>query len=214
MDDVGYNGKKLDERILDAGCGSGGFLIEVINRVKSYHKNKPQEMICSLINNVVGFDVNPVAVLTTRTNYLLAIAPFLKNNSSLLISIPIYLDDSITTPTAEGHTNIKNDSYLISTVEGVFSLPKNFVDSGSLNNGMQIIDQCLESDYPKNDFIRLFEKSIQLSKKDIDEIGMFYEKIERLHLNNKNRIWIKLIQNSFAPLLHTELDCIVENPLG
>ena len=69
---------------------------------------------------------------------------------------PPYLAVSLITPTAEGQTDIKNDSYLISTVEGIFSLLKNFVDSGLLNNGMQIIDQCLESNYPKNDFIKLF----------------------------------------------------------
>ena len=211
LDDVGYTGNKINERILDPGCGSGGFLIEVINRIKSHKKNHSSEIISSLINNVVGFDVNPVAVLTARTNYLLAIAPLLKDNS-LLISIPVYLADSIITPTIENQAPTNQNSYLISTVEGIFSLPRNFVDSGSLTIGMQIIDQCLESDYPKNDFIKLFEKEMPLSKIDMKEIGVFYEKIRKLHMQNKNRIWIKIIQNSFAPLLHTEFDYIVGNP--
>lgn len=214
LDDVGYTGKKPDERILDAGCGSGGFLVEVINRIKKNNgSSPPQEIIGSLVNNVVGFDVNPVAVLTARTNYLLAIAPVLKNDNSLSVSIPVYLADSIITPTTE-HEEPDDDSYLISTVEGIFSLPKNFVDSGLLNAGSQIIDHCLESHYPTKDFMALFEKEMipPSRKNDLDKISQFYEKIMHLHSENKNRIWIKIIQNSFAPLLHTEFDYIVGNP--
>jgi hypothetical protein len=43
-------------------------------------------------------------------------------------------------------------------------------------------------------------------------ITNFYEQIKILHSRNKNRIWVKLIQNSFAPLLHTEFDYVIGNP--
>ena len=212
LDDVGYVGK-IDKKILDAGCGSGGFLVEVINRIKKKNNANPEKLISMLTTNVVGFDVNPVAVLTARTNYLLAIAPLLSSiRTSFLITIPIYLADSIITPTTEGKGEISDNSYKISTVEGMFVLPKDFVDFGYLNEGMQIIDQCLQSNYPTRDFIKTFKKNIALKDPEFKQIEIFYEKIVELHSKDKNRIWLKLIQNSFAPLLHTEFDYVVGNP--
>ncbi len=210
--DVGFDGNP-DKKVLDAGCGSGGFLVEVINKIK--RNNEPnQELLSKIINNVVGFDVNPVAVLTARTNYLLAISPLLeKKKTPIQITIPIYLADAIITPTREGQRKLsETDSYLISTVEGVFALPKEFVDSGLLNDGMRIIEECLESDYPIKDFKILFEKKIKLEDKDMKVVIDFYERVKELHSQDKNRIWIKIIQNSFAPLLHSEFDYVVGNP--
>jgi type I restriction-modification system DNA methylase subunit len=212
--DVGFNGN-IDKKILDAGCGSGGFLVEVINKIKEANKDKSnQDVLSKIINNVVGFDVNPVAVLTARTNYLLAISPLLKDkNNPIQITIPIYLADAIITPTREGQRKlIETDSYLISTVEGVFALPKDFVDFGYLNEGMRIVEECLESDYPAEDFKTLFRKKIELPENDMKVILDFYNRIKELHKQDKNRIWVKIIQNSFAPLLHTEFDYVVGNP--
>ncbi|HDY72897.1 MAG TPA: hypothetical protein ENH90_01940 [bacterium] len=213
MSDVGFDGN-LDKKVLDAGCGSGGFLVEAINQIKKKNSNKNnQEVLSKVIQNVVGFDVNPVAVLTARTNYLLAISPLLKNKPrQIQITLPIYLADAIITPTKEGQAKLSADSYLISTVEGVFSLPKNFVDSGYLTEGMRTIEECLETNYPTEDFQEVFSKIIRLPKEDVEVVNNFYNQIQDLHSKNRNRIWVKLIQNSFAPLLHTDFDFIVGNP--
>ncbi len=48
-------------------------------------------------SNVVGFDLNPLAVISARTNYLLALGDLLQHRSGE-ISIPVYLADSILTP--------------------------------------------------------------------------------------------------------------------
>jgi type I restriction-modification system DNA methylase subunit len=213
INDVGFDGNP-DKKVLDAGCGSGGFLIEAINRVKqkATTTNKA-ELLSKIMNNIVGFDVNPVAVLTARTNYLLAISPLLKDKPrQIQLTIPIYLADAIITPTQEGQAKLTSDAYLISTVEGLFSLPKIFVESGYLNDGMKIIEDCLESNYPLDDFNKLFIEKVNLSKQDMMIINNFYTKIQELHLQDKNRIWVKIIQNSFAPLLHTDFDFVVGNP--
>lgn len=214
INDVGFDGDS-DKKLLDAGCGSGGFLVEAINKIKKKNKGKPrQEVLSKILNHIIGFDVNPVAVLTARTNYLLAISPLLKDkNNPIQITIPIYLCDAILTPTREGQRKLlETDSYLIPTVEGIFALPKEFIDSGFLNDGMRIIESCLESDYPSADFRKLFAGKINLPEKDLKAITDFYEKISKLHEQDKNRIWVKIIQNSFAPLLHTDFDYVVGNP--
>jgi len=212
LNDIGFNGE-IDKKVLDAGCGSGGFLVEAINKIKQRNKGLPNnELLPRIITNVVGFDVNPVAVLTARTNYLLAISSCLKSRLPIQITIPIYLADSIITPTTEGNTKLFSNVYYISTVEGIFSLPKTLVDYGHLNEAMRIMEECFNSDYPVKDFRAFFHKKIRLEENDLDVVVSFYEQVKKLHSENKNRIWIKIILNSFAPLLHTEFDYVIGNP--
>ena len=91
---AGFDGD-ISKRVLDPACGSGTFLVEVLNKI--YEKNKKErhkeKLITHISKNVVGFDINPVAVLTARTNYLIALSRF--NLQKTRIALPIYLTDSI-----------------------------------------------------------------------------------------------------------------------
>lgn len=57
-------------------------------------------MLEQILANIVGFDLNPLAVISARTNYLLALGDLLQHRKGD-ISIPIYLADSILTPSLE-----------------------------------------------------------------------------------------------------------------
>ncbi|MBN1589649.1 MAG: N-6 DNA methylase [Pirellulales bacterium] len=74
LDAVGYQGQ-TDSRLLDPTCGSGVFLLSAIRRIRqSSGKDVPPEALGQrILENVAGYDVNPVAVLTSRANCLLAI---------------------------------------------------------------------------------------------------------------------------------------------
>jgi hypothetical protein len=52
------------------------------------------ELLNAILGNVVGFDLNPLAVLTARVNYLLAIANLLEHRRGE-VTIPVYLADSV-----------------------------------------------------------------------------------------------------------------------
>ncbi len=83
-------------RILDPSCGSGTFLIHAINQIKKQCNSNVEksELLNIICNHVIGFDINPIAILTARVNYLIAIVdliPFAREN----FSIPIFLKDSI-----------------------------------------------------------------------------------------------------------------------
>ena len=76
LDLVAYDGNP-DTRVLDPGCGSGTFLVEAINRIRqwfSHHRYdcgfSEEGLIQRILNNVVGFDLNPLAVMASRVNYL------------------------------------------------------------------------------------------------------------------------------------------------
>lgn len=79
LDELGYTGDP-DKRLLDPGCGSGTFLVMAINRIKKeYEENREKyrfekdELCRKILANVIGFDLNPLAVMAARTNYLIAI---------------------------------------------------------------------------------------------------------------------------------------------
>jgi type II restriction/modification system DNA methylase subunit YeeA len=88
--------KPLGLRILDPACGSGTFLILYISRLRRYAEEHflLDALLNYVLDNVVGYDLNPLAVLTARTNYLLAIADLLAYARGS-IEIPVYLADSI-----------------------------------------------------------------------------------------------------------------------
>ena len=69
-----------DVRLLDPTCGSGTFLIMAINAIRSNSRAQSMDesdLLRKICHNVVGIDLNPLAVIAARTNYLLALGPLL-----------------------------------------------------------------------------------------------------------------------------------------
>ncbi len=72
LDQLGYSGNP-DQRVLDPACGSGTFLVLVINRIRRwYDENRENcrfdegELCRKILSNVIGFDLNPLAVMAAR----------------------------------------------------------------------------------------------------------------------------------------------------
>jgi hypothetical protein len=70
-------------KILDPGVGTGTFLSLIIQRLASYAREKYRNQIptdvakrtlIAITKNIIGFDIDALAVLTSKTNYLLSLA--------------------------------------------------------------------------------------------------------------------------------------------
>ncbi|HEY4759544.1 MAG TPA: N-6 DNA methylase [Thermoguttaceae bacterium] len=101
LDRVGYTGE-VQQRLLDPACGSGTFLMMAIKRIRSAwasrHIDKSptssKAALCRhILSNVVGIDLNPLAAMTARANYLIAIHDLLPLAGPW--EIPVFLGDSI-----------------------------------------------------------------------------------------------------------------------
>lgn len=102
LDQSGYSGDPAT-RLLDPACGSGTFLVAAINRLRARLASGPstqrptkRELCRQILHNIVGFDLNPLAVLSARANYLLALGDLADHVDSE--EIPVHQRDSILAP--------------------------------------------------------------------------------------------------------------------
>lgn len=96
LDSVVYTGD-TNAKLLDPTCGSGAFLVQAIHR---YRQRMPGHGgLAELLRNVVGFDLNPLAVRTARANYLWAIGDLLADHAK--IEVPVLRRDMVTEPAGE-----------------------------------------------------------------------------------------------------------------
>jgi type II restriction/modification system DNA methylase subunit YeeA len=203
--------KPLNIRVLDPACGSGTFLVLYISRLRRYAEEHYLVDVLPkyILENVVGYDLNPLAVLTARTNYLLAIADLLLQSGLPSIEIPVYLADSIM---VETRSEITGRVYLLRTAAGEFRVPIGVAQDGNLLR--KILDEarmCLEIKCIPSDF----EQRLKLHKLDPNDIKILlelYNKLLDLEMRGKDSVWISVLRNAFAPMLKGKFDFVVGNP--
>ncbi len=84
--------------VLDPSCGSGSFLRAAIHHFVDSNPEQPaREQLGSVLANVKGIDIHPVAVTIARANYVLALGP-LVSAAKRPVQIPVYLADSLFLP--------------------------------------------------------------------------------------------------------------------
>jgi len=202
--------KPLELRVLDPACGSGTFLVLYISRLRRYAEEHflQDTLVNYMLRNVVGFDLNPLAVLTARTNYLLAIADLLMYTTGS-IEIPVYLADSIM---VEKRTTLAGNVYVLRTSAGDFEVPVDIVEKGLLPSILAEVVRCLENRYSVEDFKRRLETAYKLNSGELSILAKLYEKLLKLEEEGKNRVWVAIIRNAFAPILKGKFDYVVGNP--
>lgn len=206
-----------DKRIIDPACGSGTFLVIVIKKIRDYLSGKTyveHDVLKKILTNVVGFDLNPLAVISARTNYLLALGDLLQHRKGE-INIPIYLCDSIMTP-QEGKDLFGKGVVQFTTAVGPFVIPKALVLSQYIDLLSNFLEEAVKLNLNRSQFIERLLSKIPLNKegdnKDMDVVYALYEKLLTLEQQGINGIWARIIKNAFAPLFVGEFDYVVGNP--
>jgi SAM-dependent methyltransferase len=210
--------KLLNIRWLDPACGSGTFLVLIIARMKELGRAlfiNETELLNAILRNVVGFDLNPLAVLTARVNYLLAIADLLEHRRGE-VTIPVYLADSVRTP-AMGETLLTAGTYEFPTSVGTFLVPAVLCTKERFDRFCNILDESVRAKISPDAFVSRIEKDLKLAppewqQGDADLAREVYERILDLHRQGMNGLWARLLKNNFAPLTEGKFDYIVGNP--
>ncbi|MEM2591870.1 MAG: DNA methyltransferase, partial [Thermofilaceae archaeon] len=155
--------KLLNTRFLDPACGSGTFLVLIIARMLQLGRTllvPEHELLEAILNNVVGFDLNPLAVLTARVNYILAIADLLQYARGD-ITIPIYLTDSVRVP-AMGEDLFSYDAYQFPTAVGTFRVPAVFCKRERFDKFCDLLEESLSEGLEADAFIERCKGKLSL----------------------------------------------------
>jgi len=210
LDEVGYDGNP-EKTILDPACGSGTFLVLAIKRIKEYaeeHFIDKRTLLTKIVKNVQGIDLNPLAVLAAKANYIIALADLLRYRPREGIELPIYLADSI----AVGRrSHLFGEEVYLKTVEGEFWIPKEVIERGILSKILEDIEFCIKNKYSEGDFKKFIQK-YDIKEESIASLTKLYSKLLSLEREGKNKIWTRILKNSFAPLLIGKFDYVVGNP--
>lgn len=204
------------KRLLDPACGSGTFLVLAIRRMRNWAEERmmpEREVLEKIISNVVGFDLNPLAVISARTNYLLALGDLVQHRRGE-ISIPVYLADSILTPST-GETLFDQDSYSFNTAVGRFSVPRLLVDAQDIDRLAKMLEECVDVELTGEQFeSRAAETFPALQEKEgqLALAGELYQRLKELDGQGINGIWARVIKNAFAPLFQGKFDYVMGNP--
>jgi hypothetical protein len=216
LNQLGYQGDPKI-RLLDPACGSGTFLVLAIKRAHAYADEKmlpPAQVLDQVLQNIVGFDLNPLAVISSRTNYLLALGDLLQHRNGD-ITIPVYLADSILTPT-QGTDLFTQNAYSFSTAVGRFSVPRVLVQANYISQLADLLEECVHVDLDPTLFEQRFINTFGLKSPDDDDaISVtlsLYNRLIELENQGINGIWARIIKNAFAPLFQPKFDLIAGNP--
>jgi hypothetical protein len=202
----------LDLRLLDPACGSGTFLVLAIGRIRQYveeHWVDKGTALRRITKNIVGFDLNPLAVIASRTNYLIALGDMLRERGDEPIEIPVYLADSIL---VERKQTLTGAAYILKTAVGEFSVPVSVVEKGLLAKTLTVIEGCVKGNCSPNDFKARLLREVSLEENEISVVTELFGKLMKLEKEGKNRIWTRVLKNSFAPFFVGQFDYVVGNP--
>lgn len=218
LDELGYDGNP-DRRLLDPACGSGTFLVMALNRVKAWydvHRHVcgfgEDELLRKVLRNIIGFDLNPLAVMAARTNYLMALRDLLRHTGN--VELPVYLCDSIMTPSEYGDlfTGSAGNARQLKTSVGDFNIPTEITGNQThIGTYAEALESCVRDDYRPEEFLERCEtEALPTTERELHK--QLYSKLQKLDASNQNGIWARIIKNAFAPLFIGKVDYVVGNP--
>lgn len=204
---------------IDPNCGSGTFLSVFFNHKHKNLKNKID--FAEFVKDIVGVDINPIAVIMARANILIQGLTKCTFNPLKKYEIPVYLADSLYVPNLIEIDNIPCLSYSLYTVslqkafnlESIkITLPKSLVED---ENFLQIISEVekhiinLDEKKAQQSFLKHINtqsKAIETLIKDCVKELIGFEK------QKLNSIWLKIFSNYFRVATFESFDYIIGNP--
>jgi SAM-dependent methyltransferase len=229
----------LQQRVLDASCGSGTFLFHAIRSYMTTADTSgitATDAINGVVDHVIGIDVHPVAVTLARVTYLLAIgSDRLQHRQGF--TVPVFLGDSmrwgqevnLLTYDYDGlsvSTRLDPESFVTGTAspsESQFSTQLNFPDRVVANTGhfdllvTKLAD--LATSRRPQDPIPPLEETFQLFGIRQDErpvLKQTFANMCRLHDEGKDHIWGYYVRNLARPAWlarpANQVDVLVGNP--
>ena len=190
-----------------------------INHIRKwYDENRERcrldesELGRKILANVIGFDLNPLAVMAARTNYLIAIRDLVGHMDK--VEIPVYLCDSIMTPSEYGglFAGGLGKARQLKTAPTTFLIPTEIATNrDDVAKYAEQLEAGVRNGYSAEEFIqRCCDEGLPISEHTLHT--ELYLELVKLDKANKNGIWARIIKNAFAPLFIGQVDYVAGNP--
>ena len=212
----------IGTRALDPTCGSGAFLVEMIRRKREAAvalKMSSESTVRMIIKSVWGFDLNPLAVQVSRTNFLMAIADLLKDVPGQRIEIPVLLADAVYSPARLPDSEESLVEYQIgSQITNLkILLPAELAfDRPKLDQVFKVMGELVEDNTDYEGCETALAKRKVLCRQQLREwtgpLKSTYDQVLNLHRQGWNGIWFRIVRNFFWSVTAGEFDVIVGNP--
>lgn len=202
---------------LDPCCGSGTFVVAMIEKVVEETIHLPKEEIFhQILNRVKAIDLNPLAVLTARVNYFIAISPFLPEEITYF-EIPVYLGDSANPPKKIQVDGVECLSYVLKTklddIEII--LPKSLLENQEkFSKTMYLIEDFVAQNENEKaiDAILTSLPKKEKTKKIVEGIHNLVNTLIDLEVNKWDHIWGRIIKNFLTTVSLGKFEVIIGNP--
>ena len=211
-----------ETRAVDPTCGSGSFLVEMIRRKRAAatrRRMSAQNTVRMIIESVWGFDLNPLAVQASRTNYLMAIADLLKDAPGQQIEIPVLLADAVYSPARLPDSEESLVEYQVGSQIANLKvlLPAELAfDRSTLDQVFAVMGELVEEDADYERCRKVLAKRRVLNRQQLknwaDPLKSTYDQVLNLHRQSWNGIWFRIVRNFFRSATAGEFDVIVGNP--
>jgi methylase of polypeptide subunit release factors len=226
------NVHKGTPRILDPACGSGTFLCNAIHIIRERllgEGKSPREILDFILDSVVGVDINPLAVVIARANYVLALGDLLQLGKRIIV--PIYVADSVRIPsvtktlTERGGISVyefcvqatndtgKTKTYAIQIPENIASQKTIF---SQIIESYKVAVNAYRARKNKKEALEVFERShrFKLSDDENQVLHSTLTNILSLMDIGLDAIWVFMLSNIYAPitLSQSKFDIVIGNP--
>jgi SAM-dependent methyltransferase len=208
IDRSGFRGKK-GETFLDPACGSGTFLAMAIKRKQLANPNMEREdLIREILSTVTGFDLNPIAVIASKTNYLLALGDLTSIETA--VKVPVFQADSILTPAVHAKQEKGESAFTIDTVVGRFSVPS-LPKREQVEELLDVVKDAIDNEFSESEYLTKI-RTLGYSVDEPAALSLF-RRIWKLTEDNRNGLWVPILKNNFAPVYSQgQYDFVVGNP--
>lgn len=226
LDMSDLNGKIY--RSIDPTCGSGTFVMVNIRKLLSAMDGTEmtdEEKVKTITTSCYGIDLNPLAVLGARINYLMNIGDIY--DGSYPIEIPIYLGDSSYMPEIvelDGIECVTYDFYTDVLGEDSefihFCLPKAYIQSLEFADDMNYLESIITS---RNEPNKKKEEAYDVLIESMGNVISVNDKISaeahglvgclvELETRKLNSIWLNIFSNYLKSSVIDRVDVIAGNP--
>jgi hypothetical protein len=205
-----------NKRLLDPACGSGTFLVLAINALKAncFQSGLAEgDTLEVILNSVAGIDLNPLAVLSSRVNYLLAVADLLPYRRHE-VEIPVYLADSILTP-ARGQGLWEQNRRVLDTAVGKLPVPDVIDSRPEMERLTTLLEEYVRGGFTPSVFLERCRREladVAAHAESEPVLAELFQCLVDLHRQGLDSIWARVLKNAFMPLFLEPFDYVAGNP--